>query len=860
MSGVAVVWLLGSLTSLVLLVARLPQSPLCSGWPTEPSEATPRVDAQGDPLPAGALLRLGSSRLRHPSSIIASLGFSPDGKVLISAGSDAVRLWDVATGKASLPLPTEGQTCALLLPDGRTFAVGDVSHVQLWDSDGCPLRKMVDKGERGASVLAASPDGKTLAAGNDRGDVLLWQVESGELLAELRGGRWEVSGLAFSPDGKALAACDGWRGGEEAEVNTVSLWEPPVPRPKWQVNISGGVNSVSFFPDGKTLAVGVRTGPVRYLSAATGERAETPELEGSPLTVSATGKLIALAGPDRTVRLCDPVTGQERRGLTGHGSSVSRLAFSPDGKVLASGDTGGLILLWDTETGRELHPLPGHRARVGAVAISPDGRSLVSRGGDQTIRCWDLATGKETLRLDAGSERDWYAQAHPGIRLTTSLAYSADGGLVATWETGRRSILVWDVHGKDKPRVLRGHEFGVTCVAFSPDSRTLASADQGGEVRLWDGATGELLQTVIKPQGRQPATDSVVVFAEDGRRLGVYSPRGVDVWDLIDKRSVFINRDWANSLLFSRDGEWLALAQAESEPGTAAVRLVGARTGDEFRTLSWPSKGFGSGRGLLTMALSPDGRFLAVTDGRQHYSAAHADWDLRVWDLLTGKQCHRFQGHHGSINGVAFSPDGKRLATAGEDGTILVWDLLSLSEVTEERLRTGLDDAGVEQLWTDLAAEDPREALKAMKILAHVPAKALAVIRSRVKPVPNGGMKEVAELVVDLSSDEAEVRASAFRRLEAFGHLVAPGLQRALAQEKAAQANEQLRDLLDRAKTGLLSPEIRREERVLALLEWIDSREAREILRGLSEGDPKARLTRQAGAELARLEHRQSER
>lgn len=826
------------------------------------AEASPSyvaTDALGDPLPEGAVLRLGTTRLLQSRGVL-SLAFSPDSKVVVAVGYDeAIRAWEVATGKELPPFTREEHAawCAVFLPDGKTLAAGYSEDIVLWDvAQRQPIRRIEDKkGLSGASLLRVSPNGEMLVALSGRQTLRLWGVSSGKLRGELHGVEHEVLSLAFSPDSRAVVACTGLTLGVVDYPHYVSLWEMPKAQPKWRTKLLG-VDSAVFFPDGKTLAVGALKGPIRYLDAETGRERQATKMEGRRIIVSADGKLLAVARPGRIVHLCDAVTGLELHSLRGHGSPVLQLAFSPDGKVLATGDQDGTVVLWNTATGRELHPMPGHRYRAGGVAFLPDGRSLASRGGDQTVRVWDLTSGKESLCLDVGAQQEGVREfIDDTTDLAASLACSPDGKLLATWGPNR-SVLVLETRTGKQRFALTGHDHRLTSLAFAPDGKTLASCDASGTVKLWDATEGKLARVLTNlPPGGRVGADWLVQFSPDSKRLAAHSRGTVAVWDLAEGSQLWSERHKATSLLFCHSGELLTAVEPGSGKEPNTIRLIEVTSGEVVRSLTWPTRNRGSGAGRLSLAVSPDGRYLASADGRSLTSANDADWDVRVWDLLAGRQVRQFLGHRGPINGVVFSPDSKRLASASDDGTILVWDFQALPKASEELLRKGLDAATLDRLWSDLGNADPQRSFPAMILLAHRPDRAIPLIRDRLKPVSSATHKGVPRLIAELDDAEFTVREAASEALKARGATVEPDLQRAFVKATSAEVRR-LREVLDHCAATPPAPDILRQDRATTLLEWIGSTEARTILRHLSQGVPAAYPTHQAASALERLERR----
>ncbi|HKB40175.1 MAG TPA: PQQ-binding-like beta-propeller repeat protein, partial [Gemmataceae bacterium] len=480
-------------------------------------------------------------------------------------------------------------------------------------------------------------------------------------------------------------------------------------------------------------------------------------------------------------------------------TEVYTVAFSPDGKRLASGSNRE-VKVWDAATGKEVFTYSIRGSNVYGLAFSPDGK-LLALGISRDVKVLDAATGKELLWIKNGPNFLFRMAFSPDSkRLAVAAGLSGD-------KPG--DIHIWDPNTGKEVMTLGGHTEAVLAVAYSADGKYLVSSSGGttgtkqGEVRLWNAATGRPVRTF----GGHTANIYAVSISPDGRRIA--SASGI---------------------------------RPSTGTGKGEIKVWEAATGSEALRLA------GHAVSAYSVVFSPDGRLLASTA---------ADGSLKFWDTLGGLEVRSVRAHNGVVYSVAFSPNGKQVATAGNDRTVKVWDMNFAAGPRPGQAPPGPKE--VQALWSDLAGTDASRAYRAILTLSSAPAQAMPFLKARLRPVPvltPPQQERLRKLVHDLDDRRFPIREKASRELTALGPAAVPALRQALDDRPSLEARRRLEQLLETLSGMTLSAEQLQALRAVAVLEHINTPEARRLLEALAGGLTTARLTEDAKTTLERLNRR----
>jgi WD40 repeat protein len=672
--------------------------------------------------------------LRQLESSIPSMGassmsrpfkFSADGRTLIAVADDRVRRWEVDTGRElnNTLLPTARTFfSALLSENGQTLAALNMtsSAVKVWDTTtGRELRSIAfeeDENIAAQGAIALSPDGKLLAALTESQEasrkgvetklqLTLWEVTSGRKTQTLKVqtrsvgfglSTQQVASLAFSYDGGLLAVRD---------ESLMKIWDVVTGRELKSFESPGIVTSTSdpfvtfaskfsFSPDGRLLALVKEGSKIDIVDASSGATLRTladSDAKVVGLSITADGKLLASSGTDNQITLWDVATGRQVSKLSGAAMSISDIAFSTNGRSLAVAGPQA-VTLWELTTGgvRRALTLPDDYAGgrqdgmfERSSTLSNDGRLVIAGSNrEPAVKIWDVTTGRELsgVSLTAGKE-------------LANAVFSDDGRVLAVTERARK---------KDASTVARATQSTAQVPSMLPDG--VAMPDMSRMMEMAKKDPKKMQEQMKKVQdamakddlsagmdmmasiGMMPASNKASKDANNLRLLEASSGKQLQA---IALPGGFLNDMMGNSpmsssaLSFSSDGRVLASATGFNGP----IVLRDATTGQELRTLKTAFS-----LSVNNVAWSPDSKRLAsahwginknLSDPKtaEDFSFEDMKFSIRVWDAQTGTELRSLAGHNNFVNTLAFSGDGKLLASGSHDSTIKLWDVATGSEL-----------------------------------------------------------------------------------------------------------------------------------------------------------------------------------
>lgn len=423
----------------------------------------------------------------------------------------------------------------------------------------------------------------------------------------------------------------------------------------WKGSWNWNADSLTVAPNGPMFAVSEYgdDGGAKKILIVDGNTGLTldafEENEGAVnyLDFSPDGRQIVSGDEENQIKVWDVATGKCLRVLGGHSDDVVGVEFSPDGKYVLSVCNDSTAIVWNVTTGERVMTISGHNSSISTAKFSPNGSRILTVGFDGSAKLWDASSGKEIRRFKRPA------------RIPGDAAFSPDGQRIVIADS--RLATVWDVESGEKMQTCYGHEGEIECVAFSADSRRIATggAKDDRTVRIWDAETG---QELLVLRGHADAVHGVA-FDGDGSHVYSGSRDSVIKWDAVlgQRTRTLDSQVRSLAVSFFADGKRIASSDNDDK-----LRIWSVDDGDELASIALPDKGH-------CLAISPNDRFVAIGD---------AKGTTTIWDTNSETVAHTLSCHRGRIGHLAFSPDGERIATSCYQDSIKIWDVVKGEEVS----------------------------------------------------------------------------------------------------------------------------------------------------------------------------------
>lgn len=681
---------------------------------------TPQTSQQAREAKPELVLQTGYNNIFGATRLV----FSPDGRLLATGTfrSNTIKLWETATNRKLRDLSSSGQTATGLAPsiafsrDSRLIAASAADNsVKVWDvNSGREVLTLTGpQGTISAGFgvyFIGFASGKRLVTVSDA--VRVWDLNTGHEIRTIElsspgtsGYTGGDAGMAISPDGSQFIMLDD---DSEAHVRVMDLASGRETRRAKLSDKRVDTISFAFSPDGRLLAAGIVEKHLKLWDVTANKEQNLGQTtkDYSPVKFSRDGRFLALS-ENYVVNIWDVASGRELTQLKvpNSGAFVSQagalIAFSDDGKRIATGGFDTDTIVWETETANRVSTLTGRTNMAYNVAFSADGTQLSSGGRTR----WDLRTGSglRVIPAPASSEKTY------GVP-------SPDGRVVAVMKPNSNVVsLVETPGGRQLFTLTPSGEAGVVeKLRFSADGTRLAvvhgavemgqapsgptSYMRGSEVKIWDVKTGRELRALAANE-----LPSEAEFSTDGRVVATIASMGqISLWDVQSGSKL---RDLTSSPMASFTPPQVKPGQMPTLPNMADIAAMMTNV---MGTMAAGTMG----RTVTSLAFSPDGKILVtggveskanidiaammsgVTSGKRSKGSKTPDpqdlmkdfkveavGQVQIWDVASGREIGNLKGHGRGVSKVAFSRDGKLLATGSTDNTIKIWDLASKREL-----------------------------------------------------------------------------------------------------------------------------------------------------------------------------------
>ncbi|MGD0584055.1 MAG: caspase family protein [Bacteroidales bacterium] len=566
--------------------------------------------------------------------------------------------------------------------DGKFIATGSEDKtVKLWRrADGKEIRTFQGN-ISGISMVGINRQGEDLLSVSDNGTLTVWDLNTGKIINQIKPAEDRFTCASFNPDGTKVIT--------GSRKSFISVWDivngtkiTDIIPVKKDLNYEKGFDypgakSVAYSADGKYIIAGVADYTAILFDAVTGKEIRKYKNQNSECTSCAINAVLTqdnryvISSGSDSIKVFETETGKLVNMLYGQGGEAEELCISSDNRYLAAMEYG-VAELWDIKTWAQVLKKGNYSERkVMSVALSPDGKELIAGNEKRTADVIGTQKGEliMTLKgyLNQVDERILTDSYMYWAALVNKARLSPDGRYIAVGRTGNNAKII-DFKTGSVFRTLRGHKSMVISLAFSADSRYLATGGLDGRVIIWDIESGNAIKTFTFPDEKEAIFS--LDFSGDGKMLAAAVWGGyVIIWDTSTGERIRAisphEKRGCYQVKFTPNGLYFVSAGLDMK-----MKLIEIDTGEEIRTF------IGHADETLINSINFNG-------AGDRFITAGQDGSVRIWDMASGLQVKRLKAHLGGASCATFDQSGKFIVTGGDDFMVRLWDATSGEMVSE---------------------------------------------------------------------------------------------------------------------------------------------------------------------------------